>query len=332
MDEFLAAIDIGSNALRLAIARLNERGQCEVLSTKKAFLQLGREVQHGGEITQASQQRLQQVLTRFKQEIQPYPNCQIQCVATSALRRAHNRNQVVQHIDQSLQLAIQLIDGHEESTLLRQAVLALIPEIPKPAVLVDLGGGSLETSWIDPLSQPWGFSQEVGAFGLLQAFEQGNLVPCLDEVVNTIDLNLRQHGVQSGDAVNSIVYTGGSAKNAIRIWNQFFQPVPPGNSYICLDQALYESHREQLLHLNVEELVESGLLRREQAELAAPAFHLIDHLGRWLKAGQYYFTWISLKDGLLIEMARRLQPEWQVSLVPLPSVLQQSKDSNILNV
>src|SRR5262249_30264417 len=67
-------------------------------------------------------------------------------VATSALRNAANREDLIDRLFRELQIQLEVIDGEEEGRLVRRAVLHTMKGRPEPALIIDLGGGSLEVT------------------------------------------------------------------------------------------------------------------------------------------------------------------------------------------
>jgi exopolyphosphatase / guanosine-5'-triphosphate,3'-diphosphate pyrophosphatase len=139
----LAAIDIGSNGVRFFIARI-DRQRLVPLVDQRAAIRLGTEAFTTREISRRTIERLIQSFLDFRMLAAQYQVFHWRAVATSALRDAKNSRQVVYEIWRRTGIMIEVIDGLEEAELLHIAVSRALPLLQKPALLIDMGGGSLE--------------------------------------------------------------------------------------------------------------------------------------------------------------------------------------------
>lgn len=148
-EHVVAAIDVGSSATRLVVARLGGPVGPVTLHRQRAPVRLGTEVFATGEIGQASITQLVNAFIDFAQKLQQHRVVAYRAVATSALREAKNGAEVILSIGERSGIDVQLITGDHEAALMRQALLGALPRhghpVPPPSsLLMDLGGGSLE--------------------------------------------------------------------------------------------------------------------------------------------------------------------------------------------
>src|SRR6267378_2384823 len=140
----IAAIDAGSNAVRLSIARAYSALDIEPLVNERFPLRLGEGVfvRH-----RFSEEILKKAVKAFRHRhevMEEYGVTKYRAVATSASREAHNSGTLVRRVKQATGLRLEVITAKEESRLGREAATAALgPESP-PNCVVDLGGGSLE--------------------------------------------------------------------------------------------------------------------------------------------------------------------------------------------
>ena len=137
---YLAAIDIGSNALRLAIARQNKE-ELHICYQAREPLRLGQVVFSQGSIDSTRLQSLEKALLKFKNQMENYNVSKYRAVATSAMREASNHPEVVAHLDQTHQLKVEVISAEEEARLVSLAVSKRIDLHSKNHLLIDIGGG-----------------------------------------------------------------------------------------------------------------------------------------------------------------------------------------------
>ncbi len=141
----LAAIDIGSNAIRLQI--VNAYDETELISFKSLEylrfpLRLGHDVFNKGKITPATAAKFSKLMHSFRLFIELYEVDARFAVATSAMREATNGDAVRAAIAEATSIDIHIITGDEEARILHKAIIPYLTD--DPAIHVDVGGGSTE--------------------------------------------------------------------------------------------------------------------------------------------------------------------------------------------
>jgi exopolyphosphatase/guanosine-5'-triphosphate,3'-diphosphate pyrophosphatase len=138
----LAAIDVGTNAVRLTIARTGPRGALDIVSDERDAIRPGEGAFESGLISDAATERLIFVLRRYAGAC-AQAGAQVRAVATSALRDARNGDQIVRRIWREVGLELEVISGREEARLVCLAALGGQPD-SKRSLVLDIGGGSTE--------------------------------------------------------------------------------------------------------------------------------------------------------------------------------------------
>jgi len=164
-----AAIDVGSNSVRLKIAKV-VRGRLETLHEDREVTRLGESVFAGGALDPQAMAHTLRVLRRFHRATQTYAADRIRVVATSALRDARNARAFVDWVRTATGWKVEIISGLEEGRLIHLGVLAQARIAKARALLIDLGGGSCEltlslSGHIDDM-----VSLPIGAVRLTQTF------------------------------------------------------------------------------------------------------------------------------------------------------------------
>lgn len=142
----IAGIDIGSNALRLIVANIDQSRRLEVLERVREPVRLGQEVFSQGVISEPMIDRALKSLEKFAELMKRYGVVRSKAVATSALREAANRGQFVERVKNRLGIEIIIIGEEEEARLIHRAVCDKVDIQHKLALLVDIGGGSVEVT------------------------------------------------------------------------------------------------------------------------------------------------------------------------------------------
>ena len=164
-----AAVDIGSNSIRLKIAKV-VRGRLQTLHEDREVTRLGESVFATQTLDPQAMASTMQVLRRFHRAIQEHAVERVRVVATSALRDARNSRALVDWVRTATGWKVEIISGLEEGRLIHLGILSTARIAHSRALLIDLGGGSCEVTLsidghIDDM-----VSLPIGAVRLTQTF------------------------------------------------------------------------------------------------------------------------------------------------------------------
>src|SRR4051794_25885934 len=140
----IAAIDIGTNSIHMIIARVHPRGRYEIVDSAKEMVRLGRGGLTEGVLMQDAQDRAISALHRMFKLAKVRGTEEIVAVATSAVREAQNGGEFLARILDEVGLRVQVIQGQEEARLIYLAVRDWVDFHRQRALLIDIGGGSVE--------------------------------------------------------------------------------------------------------------------------------------------------------------------------------------------
>lgn len=144
--ETLAAVDIGTNSVHGVVARVTatEAGpRIEVLDREKEVVRLGESAGDMRELSDEAIDRAVAALDRFRQ-VADVHEAPITAVATSAVREAENREELIDRAWAEAGVHVEVISGVEEARLIHLGVLQAVPVYDRRLVLCDIGGGSTE--------------------------------------------------------------------------------------------------------------------------------------------------------------------------------------------
>lgn len=140
----IAAIDIGTNSIHMAIATINSNGVIKILSREKEMVRLGSSGKDMKYLQEDAIERGIDTLYKFS-KIAENENAIIRACATSALREALNRDAFIRRARNELDINIEIISGTEEGRLIYLGVIHALPLNGKKTLVIDIGGGSTET-------------------------------------------------------------------------------------------------------------------------------------------------------------------------------------------
>lgn len=174
-DDILAAIDVGTNAVRLELARVQPDGAIETLHQERDPVRPGEGLFKTGIIKKEVADRLLSTLRRYSALCRRY-DARVKAVATSAVREAKNRDEIVRRAKREAQLTLDVISGREEARLICLGVLHGTPPL-KRSLCIDIGGGSTEVAFAIGEHPKDLWSVTLGAVRLTELFGITGEVP-----------------------------------------------------------------------------------------------------------------------------------------------------------
>ncbi len=164
-----AAIDIGSNSCRLAIALVSQH-KLKTLHEDREVTRLGESVFETGVISPEAMTVTIKALKRFHKAVQQHVVDQVRVVATSAMRDARNSDTFRALVKSSTGWNVEIISGLEEGRLIHLGIVTHEPDAKGKCLMFDLGGGSCEVTYSDGGRVKEMLSLPLGAVRLQQEF------------------------------------------------------------------------------------------------------------------------------------------------------------------
>ncbi|HLW43873.1 MAG TPA: hypothetical protein VKS00_05245, partial [Candidatus Acidoferrales bacterium] len=164
----IAAIDAGSNAIRLVIAEAKSSVEIQILDVERAPVRLGHRAFTKRRFSRMTIDNAVHAFRRFKQLLDRYGVQHCRAVATSAAREARNRDDLIRRIRRTTGIELEVIDSSEEARLVRSAILGALSHKLLPRLIVDLGGGSLEISLLRKRTPEKIFALPLGSVRLME--------------------------------------------------------------------------------------------------------------------------------------------------------------------
>jgi exopolyphosphatase / guanosine-5'-triphosphate,3'-diphosphate pyrophosphatase len=298
----IAAIDAGSNAVRLSVARAYSALDIEPLHTERYPLRLGESVFVRHRFSEETFTKGVKAFRLLRKIMDEFGVTQYRAVATSASREARNRNAFVRRIKQKSRIELEVISGAEESRLGREAVIAALgPENP-PRCITDLGGGSLEISILREHVVEHSAQLPAGAVRLMTTLNiPGVIRPAQAEQVRRYVRALLESRLPSrpnlGESV--AVAVGGNAETLAAV-----APGPRIHGLPTLQLSLLRERLSDILRRDVRERMKTYAVRRDRADVMGIAAVTLITLGRYLNIRTLMIPSVGVREGLLQEIAR----------------------------
>lgn len=289
LDKF-AAIDIGSNAIRMLVANVvidkDQPTQFHKNSIVRVPIRLGEDSFTVGEISSKNVKRLTRAFKAFKQIMKVHEVSRYRAYATSALREASNTPWVLDKIKEKTGISVEVIDGRKEAKIIStNTSLQNINIRNKTFLFVDVGGGSTEFSIIRNGELLASKSFKLGTVRLLN-----DLVP--DRVWKEIKKWVVGHTKEYKKI--AVLGTGGNINKLVKLTStKEGKPL----SLVALSSIYH-----QLQSLTYEERILQFELNPDRADVILPATRIYLRAMGWCGATRIYIPKAGLADGMIQEM------------------------------
>jgi exopolyphosphatase / guanosine-5'-triphosphate,3'-diphosphate pyrophosphatase len=298
----IAAIDAGSNAVRLSVARAYSALDIEPLQTERYSLRLGEGVFVRPRFTEDVFKKAAKAFRHLREVMDEFGVTRYRAVATSATREARNRQAFVRAIKRKSGIALEVIGSAEESRLGREAVQAALGPEALPRCIADLGGGSLDISLLRNHALEQSVQLPLGTVRLMTTLNlPGVIRPAQGEQVRRYVRALLESKLvprpNVGDGI--AVALGGNAETLADI-----APGPREHGLLTLELSLLRERLPDILGRNIRERMKAYGARRDRADVMGIAAITFITLGRYLNLRLFAIPGVGVREGLLQEIAR----------------------------
>ncbi|WP_339874199.1 exopolyphosphatase [Olleya marilimosa] len=284
-----AAIDIGSNAVRLLISNIVEEKGSDTRFKKSSLVRvpvrLGADVFINEEISENNVHRMLQTMQAFKLLMETHGVVKYKACATSAMREANNGKEVAKLIKKKTGIQIDIIEGEEEAAIIAATDLQSYIDANKNYLYVDVGGGSTEFSVIVKGEKIASKSFKIGTVRLLN-----------DMVKKDAWIELEQWIKQQTTSYDKIEVIG-SGGNINKIFKVSGKAMGKPLSYFYLT-----SYYNMLQTYSYEERISILDLNQDRADVIIPATRIYLSAMKWSGAKDIYVPKIGLADGIIKSM------------------------------
>ena len=287
--EKYAAVDIGSNAIRLLIATVIEKEgfptQFKKTSLVRLPIRLGADVFLKGNISSGNYKRLLDAMQAYSLIIKTHNVVAFRACATSAMREAKNGKEIVSKLKAATGIDIQIIDGNDEAAIIASTDLKQLISDNKVFLYVDVGGGSTEFTVFANGKNIASHSFKLGTVRIINGM-----------VEETMWEQAQQWVTQHTKAYSKINVIG-SGGNINSIYRFSEKKVGQPLSYLFMSN-FYEKVKQYDYNQRVFELK----MNPDRADVIIPATRIYLSAMKWAKAKNMYVPKIGLADGIVKQL------------------------------
>lgn len=326
-----AAIDVGSNAMRLRVVEATGPHELREVATERAAVRLGHDVFLTGRLAPAAMIEAIEALKGFRDVMRGAGVESYRAVATSAVREAANAPVLVERAEREAGVKLEVIEGIEEARLVLEAVRHSVKIGARRAILVDIGGGSVELTWLSPTGENTGgerrsqpppmqakadpgptgsVSLPMGTVRLCEAFldpEGPVTAERRSLLVEYIERFLTEARLSRSERPELVVVTGGNAEAIAQLCPA---ASTDGNG---VSVARMRALRDELSELAPKARRERFGLRGDRADVIVPAVYVLCAVADTLGVSEMVAPGVGLKDGILAELVERAFRVWDES-------------------
>jgi exopolyphosphatase/guanosine-5'-triphosphate,3'-diphosphate pyrophosphatase len=300
----LAAIDIGTNSVHMIVVRVRPDFSFEVVDREKEMVRLGAGGLDGKKLTKEAMAAALQALSKFARLAKSHEVDEILAVATSATREAENGGAFLRAIERRTGIRARIISGIEEARLIHLAAVYGV-DTPKPAVVIDIGGGSVEITRGSGNEIALARSFKIGVIRLTERFVDSDPITSRDErkmvefireeVDRYIDLIVEQ-GFDRVIGTSGTILSLGTVATAMDR-----DAVPQGVRNLRVPAKSIRRLRKTAVEMDLEERIHLPGLDPRRADLMVAGAILLDTLLKKLGAEEITLCDLALREGVLLD-------------------------------
>lgn len=311
----LAAIDVGSNSIRLIVAEAHPDGTYRVLDDEKDTVRLARGLDASGRLDERAMEQAAATITRMKRIAEGFGVAQLRAVATAAVREAENGAALVGLVKRWANLDLEVIPAEQEAALAYRSVAGAFDLSLLTAAVVDIGGGSTEVVLAAGGVIEKVYLLPIGAVRLTERY--GGAAHAAGDRFEEVRRGLRElFRDRIGKAPlkpQLIIATGGTSTTlgAVALQHGHAPGSPaPGAAVQGLEikRATVGRIVRQLRGLSLEDRARVPGLAPERADIIVPGVAILHGLMKHLDVRRLRVHSGGIRDGLLLSMAGALYP------------------------
>ena len=304
----LAAIDIGTNSIHMIVVKVRPDLSFEIIDREKDMVRLGAGGLDGRSITPTAMAAALQTLAKFKRLAESHQVDEIVAAATSATREADNGGDFIAEVGRATGIQIKVISGGEEARLIHLAAGYGVDIGASTAVVVDIGGGSVEVTLGTATQMTLGRSFKVGVIRLTERFVKSDPLSDRDErhLVKHLNHEMSAYLDQVAErGYDRVIGTSGTilSLGAVAIAEENTSLEELRNRRVSA-KALHKL-RKRLTRLSLEERLAVPGLDPRRADLSVAGSVLFDTIVKRLGADEFTLCDLALREGLVLDYIHR---------------------------
>lgn len=288
-----AAIDIGSNAVRLLLTNVVEEGSSAVFrksSLVRMPLRLGEDSFSTGVLSEQRVDKLVKTMIAYRNLMEVEDVVAYKACATSAMREAINSKEVVDYVHEKSGVDIEIIDGKREAEIIYSNEIVEMLNDSDPYIYMDVGGGSTEITLFENKMNVISRSFDIGTLRMLKEKVAEETIEEMKQWIKDLGVKKRNPKIiGSGGNINKIYKLTKKTENAPLLYGEF--------------KELYKF----LQYYTVDERIKVLGMNPDRADVIIPASKIYLKVMKWAGAKQVIVPTIGVSDGIVRMLYREFK-------------------------
>ncbi len=302
----VAILDFGTNTFNLLVAERNG-DSFNVLYTGKEPVKLGRGGINRGVLTPEAMERGFAAIANHMKTIESFDTCEIRAFATSAIRSASNGMEFVQQVKERFGFRTRIIDGDEEAALIYGGIRESVDFGDETALIVDIGGGSIEFIICNAKGIFWKRSFELGMARIIEKFPVSEPVTTCEisaiEAYYSGELTaLFEQADRYGPTI--LVGASGTFDTLAALATHRFRLRSPDKSSMEIKMEHFHEIHELLLNSTTEERLKMEGMEPVRVEMIVPAVIFINFVLQKCRLRTFRQSHYALKEGAMARLVK----------------------------
>jgi exopolyphosphatase/guanosine-5'-triphosphate,3'-diphosphate pyrophosphatase len=325
----LAAIDIGSNSIKLVVVDAAASDSFAVLAREKETVRLGHNTLREGYLSADNIRRAAECIKRFRSIAEARGAEQLIAIATASVREAHNSAEFIQEVEKQTGVRVEILSGIEEARLIGIAAAQGSGAQIASLINIDIGGGSTEISLVRNGVPDELYSVKLGAVGLTESYLSADppkpkeMRALRDEIRSALERpsrELRNLRWQRATGTSGTILAIGETLRlrGLREAERREQGAQPAGAEIIFSQL--ERFNERAAEMSVAERKALPGISAQRAEIVVAGGQILEGVMRSLGINALRTCDYALREGVIIDRLRELEAE---SRPPVPDVADQ---------
>jgi exopolyphosphatase/guanosine-5'-triphosphate,3'-diphosphate pyrophosphatase len=297
--ERVAVIDLGSNTFHLLICDLSEDGSIALLYKERIYVKLA----SGGlgHIDDASIARGLDAMQRFAEQITNYNVKHTRAIGTSALREASNGQTVADLFNAATGIRIEIIDGQAEAGYILKGIKAGLPPLDEYALIMDIGGGSVEFILFKGDSVVFKGSYKIGVAVLHRRFHHSD--PMSGDEIKALETFVEAELTELLSIVKALpTYYLIGASGSFEVINDVMDRISESTHWSELDIRALPPYLDEIIRTDIGARRQIPEIPIERLDYIVVAYALIRLVFRMIPPKKLFYCDFALKEGVLAEM------------------------------
>lgn len=296
----LAAVDIGSNAIRFQISSVLDNGP-KIIFKKLEYvrfpLRLGHDVFTTGRISEKSIEKFKKLMRTYKLLIELYEADDYLFCATSAMRESENGYELADQVEKELGVSIEIIDGNREAEFINRAIQSFLSD--NTYLHIDVGGGSTELNLYTGGKKIKTRSFKIGSVRVLEHHDSPVMWEDMEHWV--------RENVKKELGKVTAVGTGGNASKMFEL-----AQLKP---HRLMSYKKMAEVRDMIDSHTIEERIYKLQMNPDRADVIIPASRIYMKVMEWANAKYIFVPDVGLKDGMLLHLYDRTSQQQKIQFV-----------------